>query len=293
LDEARSAARELQRTHPDHPAGFLIEAETYWWEAQVDPGNRKIEDRYYRAQQIAQDKAEKAIQTGKYYKPELLAYLASAYGSYARFQVTQKEAYLSALRAGLRAHEYAEQVFALDKNYYDIYVGLGAFNYFTGTLPSVIKPFAWLMGASGDKNLGVNQLQTAMEKARYSRTEARIVYYSALLSNKEYGPAFPILEQLVSDYPDNFVLYDWLAEWFQEQNRNSDGAEYFERIFVKEQKRSPLMAQYALLEKADLQVGGGRKAEAVQTLERLRSLQISDALLRKKVEALQTEAKKK
>jgi predicted Zn-dependent protease len=132
-----------------------------------------------------------------------------------------------------------------------------------------------------------------MEKARYSRTEARIVYYSALLSNKEYAPAFPIVEQLVSDYPDNFVLYDWLAEWFLEQNRNSEGAEYFERIFVKEQKRSPLMAQYALLEKAELQVVGARKAEAVQTLERLRSLQISDTLLRKKVEALQTEAKKK
>src|SRR5207237_6150185 len=112
------------------------------------------------------------------------------YGSYARFQVTQKEAYFGALRAGLRAHDYSEQVFALDKDYYDIYVGLGAFNYFTGTLPAVIKPFAWLFGASGDKNVGVDQLQTAIQKARYSRTEARIVYYSALLSNKEYAFAF-------------------------------------------------------------------------------------------------------
>src|ERR1051326_9207062 len=129
LNDARTAARELQRKYADHPAGFLIEAETYWWEAQEDPENKKIEDNYYRAQKVAQAKAESAVQAAKYYKPELLAYLASAHGSYARFQVTQKEAYFSAMRARLQAHNYAEQVFALDKDYFDIYVGLGAFNY--------------------------------------------------------------------------------------------------------------------------------------------------------------------
>src|SRR5215831_13929547 len=164
LNDARAAARELQQRYPDHPAGFLIAAETYWWEAQEDPENKQIESSYYRAQEIAKAKAESAVKAGKYYKPELLAYLASAHGSYARFQVTQKDSYFSALRAGLKAHKYAEEVFALDKNYYEIYVGLGAFNYFSGTLPAVIKSFAWLFGATGDKNLGVQQLQTAMEK---------------------------------------------------------------------------------------------------------------------------------
>src|SRR5262249_48952051 len=160
-----------------------------------------------------------------------------------------------ALKAGLKAHDYAGQVYALDQNYYDIYVGLAAFNYFTGTLPPVIKPFAWLFGASGDKNLGVSQFLTAMEKARYSRTEARIVYYSALLSNKEYDAAFPILEKLIFDYPDNYVLYDWAEEWFHEQKK--DGTGYFEQLYERQTKRAPLLAQYALLEKATLQLDSG------------------------------------
>src|SRR5215471_79894 len=228
LTEARAAARELQERYPDHPARFLIMRETYWWEAQGDPENEKIEEAYYRAQEIAQKKAESAVNAGKYAPAEVTAYLASAHGSYARFEVTQKGSHYHALRAGLRAHKYAEQVYALDKNYYDIYVGLGAFNYFAGTLPSVIKPFAWLLGAHGDKNLGVEQLRTAMEKARYSRTEARIVYYTALLSNKEFASAFPVLEGLMTDYPDNFVLYGWASEWFREQKKNSEGVQYFE-----------------------------------------------------------------
>src|SRR5262249_42585148 len=147
LSDARAAALELQQRYPDHPAGFLITAETYWWEAQTDPDNPKIENAYYRAQQLAQDKAEAAVKARKYSQPEVLAYLASAHGSYARFEVTQKSSFYHAMRAGMRAHKYAEQVYALDKNYYDIYVGLGAFNYFAGTLRSVIRRFAWLLGA--------------------------------------------------------------------------------------------------------------------------------------------------
>src|SRR5580693_4072138 len=93
LEDARNAARELQQRYPDHPAGFLIMAETYWWEAQTDPHNPKTENAYYKAQELAQDKAELAIKAGKYAKVELLAYLASAHGSYARFEVTQKGSY--------------------------------------------------------------------------------------------------------------------------------------------------------------------------------------------------------
>ena len=286
LSDARAATRELQRRYPSHPAGFLIEAETYWWEAQEDPGNKNIENRYYHTQKLAREKAELAIKEAKYYKPELLAYLASAYGSYARFQVTQKDAYFAALRAGLRAHEYAEQTYALDDKYYDIWVGLGAFNYFTGTLPDVIKPFAWLLGAKGDKNVGVHQLRTASEKSRYSRTEAHIVYYSALLSNKEYAAAFPILEGLIASYPDNFVLYDWAELWFHEQNKTAEGVDYFERMYEKQLKRAPLLAQYALLEEAVLQVNAALKQSAIETLQRIDALPFSDALLSKKISAL-------
>jgi hypothetical protein len=292
LDQARAAARDLQTRFPDHPAGYTILAETYWWEAQTDPHNKRIEDAYYRAQDVAVEKAEAALKAEKYPKFEVLAYLGSAWGSYARFQVTQKGAYFSALRAGLRAHKYAEQVYELDKNYYDIYVGLGAFNFFTGSLPAVIKPFAFIIGARGDRDLGLQQLQTAMEKARYSRTEARIVYYTAMLEDKQYGAALPVLDKLRADYPDNYVFYVWATELFREQKKNLEGADYFERLYEKQIKRSPLMAKYALLERANLQLAHNRKSEALATLQRIKGIPGSDRLLSSKVEALEKEIRK-
>jgi len=292
LDQARTAARALQSGFPDHPAGYTIMAETYWWEAQADPHNESIENAYYRAQELAVEKAESALKAGKYPRVELLAYLASAHGSYSRFQVTQKEAYFSALRAGLRAHRYAEQVYELDRNYYDIYVGLGAFNFFTGSLPAVIKPFAFLIGARGNRETGLQQLHIAMDRARYSRTEARIVYYTAMLEDRQYNVAFPVLEKLIADYPDNFVLYVWATDWFRRQRKNLEGAEYFERVYVRQLSRSPLMAKYALLEKAGLQLAHSHNADALQTIQRLKNIPGTDRLLSRKLQAQETEARK-
>ena len=262
-------------------------AETYWWEAQTDPGNEKIENEYYRLQKIAVAKAENALSLNKYQPIEVTAYLASAHGSYARFQVTQKGAYFSAMRAGLRAHRYADEAYQMDKNFFDIWVGLGAFNYFTGSLPSVIKPFAFLIGVRGDKDLGFQQLRTAIDRARYSQTEARIVYYTALLEDKQWAPAFKVLERLLSDYKDNFVLYTWITDWHRQQEKNLEGAAYFELLYRDQIPRSPLMAKYALLEKAQLQFAHSRTADARQTLLRLKGTPGGDLLLSSKVQALE------
>jgi hypothetical protein len=233
------------------------------------------------------EKGEDALELKKYPEIEILAYLASAHGSYARFQVTQKGAYFSAMRAGLRAHKYAEQVYTLDKTYYDIYVGTAAFNFFTGSLPGVIKPFAFLIGARGDKDLGVQQFKIAMEKARYSQTEARIVYYTAMVEDKQYAESFRVLERLIADYKDNFVMYTWLTDWYARQGKNREGADHFERLFKSESARSPLMAQYALLEKAQLLRWGGQTSEARSTIDRLKTVGEMNELLNRKVQVFE------
>ena len=285
LDTARREAQALQTRYPDHPTGYLLMTETYWWEAQSDPQNKNLENAYYRAQELTVNKAQSALKFNKYPVGEITATLASAYGSYARFQLTQGKSTLSALRAGLTAHDYADKVYHQDPNYYDIWVGIGAFNYFTGALPSILKPFAWLIGAHGDSRLGLEQLRTAMDRARYARTEAQIVYYTVLLEDAQYAEALRVLEKLMADHPDNFVLYGWVTDWHREQSK--DGADYFERLSQTQIKRSPRMAQYALLEKAAMQAEMRRPADARQTLVRLKGVGAMDGGLAKRVQAME------
>jgi hypothetical protein len=89
------------------------------------------------------------------------------------------------------------------------------------------------------------------------------------------------------------VLYVWATEWFREQNKNVEGADYFERMYAKQAGRSQTMAKYALLEKTNLLLAHNRKPEALQTLERIKGMPGSDPLISKKAQALEKEARQK
>ena len=291
LDEARDDARRLQQRYPGHPVGFTLMAETYWWEAQADPGNETIEDAYYEAQAEALAKAEAALDGEVHPRTEILSFLASTEGSLARFEVTQKQAWFSAVRAGLRAHRYARDAYELDESLYDVYLGLGAFNFFSGSLPAVLQPFAFVIGASGDKELGLEQLRLARDQSRYARTEARIVSYTALLEDGQYAAAFEMLEGMRSDYPANHVFFVWATDWFLRQGRGSGALDYLERIWREDRESLPATAQFALIEKARVQTLMSRGADALATIERIRELPVEDPLLAKKIVLVETQAR--
>ena len=283
LEEARRAARELQRTHADHPVGFLLEGETYWWQAQTDPTNGKIKDQFFNTQEKAIDVAESALKTKKYPALEIQAYLASAWGSKARFRLTQDGIGWSTVNDGRHAKNYALDVFKADPKYTDILVGVGAYNYFSGKVPAILKPLAWLLGAAGDAELGLKQLRTAIEQGRYARTEAKIVLFTALMKDGAFADSFKILQGLMTDYPANYALYPWATQWYLEQSKSADGIAYFEKLHTEKLPSSPKLAQYALFQKAFLQAESNRVADARATLRRLRTLGAPDAGLARSV----------
>jgi hypothetical protein len=288
LVEARKTARGLQRRLPDHPAGFLLDAETYWWEAQADPTRKDIEDEYFKVQEKTVDIGEKALKAKKYPEVEIKAYLASAWGSKARFRLTQHGVGLKTVMDGRNAHNFAEEVYKADPNYTDILVGIGAYNYFTGKIPGILKPFAFLFGARGNAALGLQQIRTVMDKGRYAQTEARIVLFTALMKDAQYEKSLDIVKQLMADYPGNYALYPWITEWHRDQGKQAAGVEYFEKLAIQKQPASVKLAQYALFEKAVLQ---SRPADKSATLARLKGLAAPDAALARTIRSFESKLK--
>jgi len=292
LVEARKTARGLQKTFPDHPVGFLLDAETYWWEAQTDPTRSEIEDEYFKVQEKTVDIGEKALKAKTYPEVEINAYLASAWGSKARFRLTQHGVGMKTVLDGRHAHNYAEEVYSADRNYMDILVGIGAYNYFTGKIPGILKPFAFLFGAHGDATLGLQQIRTTIEKGRYAQTEARIVLFTALMKDGQHDKSFEVLKKLMGDYPANYALYPWVTEWYRDQKKNLEGAEYFEKVFAEKMPSSTKLAQHALLEKAVLQNAQGLTAEPRATLTRLKGIATPDAALARTIKSFESKLKK-
>ena len=292
LAEARRAARSLQTRYPDHPAGFLLETETYWWEAQADPTSEEVEESYFKAQEKAVEIGEKALKTKKYPLVEIQAYLASSWGSKARFRLTQHGVGLKTALDGRKAHNYAEEVYEADPNYTDILLGIGAYNYFTGKIPGVLKPFAWLFGARGNATLGLEQIRTVIQKGRYAQTEARIVLFTALMKDGAHEESFRVLQGLMRDYPENYALYPWATEWYSDQSRYPDGVQYFQKLHLEKLPSSIKLAQYALFEKAVLENVDRRPADARATLSRIRAIGTPDAALLRTMRSFESRLRK-
>jgi hypothetical protein len=170
-------------------------------------------------------------------------------------------------------------------------VGIGAYNYFTGKIPGILKPFAFLLGARGDATLGLQQIRTVIEKGRYARTEGKIVLFTALMKDGAYAESFRVLQGLMTDYPENTALYAWVTQWYVDQEKEADGIAYFEKLQAEKARISPKLAQYALYQKAVLQEANGKDADALASLRRVRMLGSVDPGLGRSVAKMEKDLK--
>ncbi len=220
---------ELIRMYPEHPAGYVYKAALVWWKCTGDRQNESLHTLFDSLTKLAIQKGTTWIEKNPNDK-QGFAYLASAYGNASRFNVTVTHSYLAALRNGKKAMKYIEIAHQLDPNFYDTYVGLGAYNYFTGALPGVIKPFAWLLGARGNKDEGIKQLLMAAEKGEYARTEAKIVLLSVYYSERRWDDYQQLLESLMEQFPQNNILYMWATNNYIGMKRWDQGIAFFSKL---------------------------------------------------------------
>ena len=98
----------------------------------------------------------------------------------------------------------------VDPELYDAYLGMGMYDYYSDTLPSVVK-FAANMIVRGDKRRGLRCIQTTLEKGHYSVTEAKIFLVGILAAyEKQPDRALQIVQELRLRNPGNlfFVLME-------------------------------------------------------------------------------------
>jgi hypothetical protein len=109
------------------------------------------------------------------------------------------------------AEAEANAVLAIDPNEQDANVALGMSNYVIGSLPSYKRAFLWFGGLHGDRNRGMEQMQSAAEHGHYLQPFAKVML--ALAYEREHKPerAKELLAELATQFPDNPVFARELA----------------------------------------------------------------------------------
>ncbi len=218
--EAVALARKLEAARPEHPLGYLIEADVLWWNIYCKWSERKYNtidawshtrpaDADDNAELALADKVTRLAEAGiaKSDTAEMELYAGLGYASRARLLGLRYEK-IPVARAGVEARKHLLRCLELDPNMADAYLGLGLYNYYVDTLSALAKILRFFMGIpGGDKRDGLRQLEIASTKGELTPMEARFNMAKNLRNyDFDYARAEQAAAPLLEQHPRNCIF---------------------------------------------------------------------------------------
>ena len=197
--------------YPDHPFAHFGNAMIAWsryeYEYELsDDRQRKV------FEQILDDSIDGIKRWMKQNPDDTNAYMGigALYGLRAMFSMRNRS-WVTAYFSGRKAIKNLEKSLELDPTYYDAYFGLGIYQYYAGTLPSVIKILAKIVAIKGDPDEGVKQLNVSREKAHFTGDSSKLILIEIqnTRGSKYYDPqkSLEYIRQLRAKYPQNPLMH--------------------------------------------------------------------------------------
>src|SRR5665213_1081419 len=251
--EAIALAHKLEAARPDHPLGYLIEADILWWEIYCKWSERKYNtiDAWSHARPPdADDDAELALadkvtslalaSIAKSDTAEMELYAGLGYASRARLLGLRYEK-IPVARAGVESRKHLLRCLELDPNMADAYLGLGLYNYYVDTLSAMAKVLRFFMGIpGGDKREGLRQLEIASTKGELTQTEARFNMAKSLRNyDFDYARAEQAAAPLLTRHPDNCIFLLLVGDIEQKLGHNAAAAEKFRAVAAASWQGTP------------------------------------------------------
>jgi tetratricopeptide (TPR) repeat protein len=240
-EEAIAIAHKLEAARPEHPLGYLIEADVLWWNIYCKWSERKyntIDAWSHTRPADADDDAELAVADkvttlaeaalAKKDTAEMELYAGLGYASRARLLGLRYEK-MPVARAGVEARKHLLRCIELDPGIADAYLGLGLYNYYVDTLSAMAKILRFFMGIpGGDKREGLRQLGIASTKGQLTQAEARFNMAKNLRNyDRDYARAEEAATPLVTQYPGNCIFLLQLGDIEQKLGHNEEAAAKF------------------------------------------------------------------
>lgn len=238
-DGATEVFRAIQRAHPAHPLGYLLEANAAWWKIYCAACEIKwnMIDAWKRGKLPEDDRffalADKGITLAEYEiarreSAEMHFYAGMGYALRARLHGLRDEKRATA-RNGVRAREHFLRVVELEPNFADAYTGLGLYNYYVDALSGIAKVLRFFMGIpGGSKKEGMQQLEKAIAGGKLTSVEARF-YLAKSVRNYEqnYQRGLELMRPLVERYPRNAVFHLLLGDLHGKLGHHAEAAASF------------------------------------------------------------------
>jgi tetratricopeptide (TPR) repeat protein len=211
---------QIRREDPQSPLGYILEADAMWWKIYYATGNlidpdvfdvvssptTAYDSHFESLVHAAIEKARAHIATNHDVARNYL-YEGMAYALQGRL-VGLRGQDLPTARAGKKMRALLLKALQMDPQLTDAYLGVGIYNYFVDTLPTIVKLLRWLIGLpAGNRELGLQQLELAATKGELSRGEAKFYLakdYSRS-NERQYAKSLELFQELAREYPQNLL----------------------------------------------------------------------------------------
>ena len=211
FDTANENIQKVFEEYPDHPFAHFGNAMVAWarYEYEFELSDNQQQKKF---EKILNDSIAGIKRWIKAHPDDPNGYMGigALYGLRAMFSMRTRS-WITAYFSGRKAISNLEKSMELDPTYYDAYFGLGIYNYFAGTLPSVIKILAKIVAIKGNVDEGVRQLNIAREKATFTADSAKLILIEVqnTRGNKYYAPekSLEYIQQLHAKFPDNPLMH--------------------------------------------------------------------------------------
>ena len=215
IQGAMEAAQRMEQERPDHPLGYLLEAEALWWRMWCASADFKYgmtdarrrakyaaDQHYFELAAMASSLAD--AHSKRRENVEMQFYAGMAYAAAARLYALRGEN-RNAARAGVRARDHFIRAKTLDASLADANMGIGLYNYYVDTLSAMARVLRFFMGIpGGSKQEGVRLLEQAISDGVLTPNLAR--FYLALNLHRydqQYEKALSVVSPLAEKYPAN------------------------------------------------------------------------------------------
>ncbi len=248
LDEALSTFQQVEREDPSSPLGYVLEADATWWEIYYTTANLVDPDvfdvvhststsydshfEYLVRESIA--KSEARIEARQDVARSNL-YEGMAYALQARLDGLRARD-LPTARAGKKMRELLLAALERDPNLTDAYAGIGLYNYFVDTLPTIVKMLRFLIGLpGGNRETGLSQLQKAAEQGDFTRAEAKFYLAKDYTRHNEmqFKKSLQLFQELEQNFPGNPFWKLMVASVQMRLGQRRDGESLYRQILAE------------------------------------------------------------
>ena len=215
-------ARQMQQQKPDHPLGYILEAEALWWRiwwssaefkyGMTMPRHREklpADQHYFDLSAKAFAIAETRLK--EHESAEMYFYAGMAEASSSRLYGLRWE-YRNTARTGVHARDNFVRALALDPRLADADMGLGLYDYYVDTLSAMARVLRFFMGIpGGTKEEGIQLLYRSIREGQLTPVVSRFCLAMNLHNyDQQYEQALLVVTPLVENYPGNPLF--WLAQ---------------------------------------------------------------------------------